>query len=152
MLPAEILKRLCLARDMLRPDVVPAPSLRLVASQTGFTTYQLIRLFPVVFGTTPHQCRIDDRLERARHLLARGDHSVTEVCFEVGFASLGSFSAQFARRVGASPSAYRRRVFAMPRQPGALPKAVAPACLLLMGGMAGLELAISEKTRRRDRG
>lgn len=149
MLSHGTLVRLGLARERLRDDVQPAPSIAAIAHDAGWSTFQFIRLFAAVFGTTPHQCRIDARLERARHLLARGDLSVTEVCLDVGFSSLGSFSAQFARRVGDSPSVYRRRVFALPRRANAVPHALVPSCLLLMGGLAGLELAISEKTRRR---
>lgn len=143
------LARLCHARDRLR-DVDAAPwTVAAIAREGGWSPFQFIRLYAAVFGHTPLQCRIDARLERARHLLARGGHSVTEVCLDVGFSSLGSFSASFARRVGVSPSAYRRRVFALPRTPDAVPHALVPGCLLLMGGLAGLALAIPEKTRAR---
>ncbi|WP_437984397.1 helix-turn-helix transcriptional regulator [Sorangium sp. So ce117] len=49
---------------------------------------------------TPHQYRIRRRLDLAKQLLAAGHHSVTDVCMEVGFSSLGSFSALFAQRIG----------------------------------------------------
>jgi AraC-like DNA-binding protein len=48
-----------------------------------------------LFGVTPHQFRIQTRLDAAKHLLATGHYSVTDVCMEVGFSSLGSFSALF---------------------------------------------------------
>ena len=53
------------------------------------------------------------RLDRARNLLALSDDPVTDICMEVGFPSLGSFSALFARRIGAPPSTYRRQVRSM---------------------------------------
>lgn len=149
MLSHSTIVRLSIARERLRDAAQPAPSIAAVARDAGWSTFQFIRLFSAVFGITPHQCRIDARLERARHLLARGDRSVTDVCMDVGFSSLGSFSAQFARRVGEPPSFYRRRVFAYPKRANAVPHALVPSCFLLMGGLAGLELAISEKTRRR---
>ena len=68
------------------------------------------RSFKAAFGETPHQYLTSRRLERAKALLRAGDLSVTEVCHAVGFSSLGSFSSQFRRVVGESPSAYRRRV------------------------------------------
>ena len=67
------------------------------------------RSFKSAFGETPHQYLMSRRMERAMALLRAGDRSVTEVCFAVGFSSLGSFSTQFRRFVGDSPSAYRRR-------------------------------------------
>lgn len=70
--------------------------------------FRFIRRFHAVFGSTPHQFRIDTRLNRAKVLLAGRDLSVTDVCLEVGFTSLGTFSDLFARRVGAPPSAGRR--------------------------------------------
>ena len=83
------------------------------------------------------------QLDRAKELLAVSDYSVTDVCMEVGFTSLGSFSDLFARRIGDSPSAYRRKVRPMIVVPGMLPHALAPGCLTLMGAA----FAILEKQR-----
>jgi hypothetical protein len=58
---------------------------------------------------------------------------VTDVCLDVGFSSLGTFSDLFARRVGASPSAYRRQVRSIMPAPGVLPEVMTPGCLTLMG-------------------
>ena len=113
------LRRLVEARERLADD--RAPSIRELAEGLAISREHFIRLFEAAFGTTPHQFRIAARLERAKQLLARSDRSVTEICFAVGFASLGSFSALFARRVGISPSAYRRAHHEPP-----------PACLALM--------------------
>ena len=81
------------------------------------------------------------RIERAKHVLAVSDFSVTDVCMEVGFTSLGSFSDLFARRVGASPTAYRRAVRSKMPAPRTLPVEMIPGCLTLMGAA----FAISEK-------
>ncbi len=67
------------------------------------------RSFKAAFGETPHQYLMTRRMERAKALLRTGDMSVTDVCFAVGFGSLGSFSSQFKRLVGDTPSAYRDR-------------------------------------------
>ena len=67
------------------------------------------RCFREAFGETPYGYLQTRRVERAMALLRRGDLSVTEVCFEVGFTSLGSFSSTFHRLVGEPPSAYRTR-------------------------------------------
>ena len=124
--------RLCRARDMLcevhdRPLTIDD-----VAREAGMSAFQFIRHFNALFGDTPHQFRIQSRLERAKRLLARGDQSVTEVCMDVGFSSLGSFSDLFARRIGVPPSAYQRRARTMVSVPGMLPKELFPGCLTLM--------------------
>jgi AraC-like DNA-binding protein len=77
-----------------------------------------------------------------------GHHSVTDVCMEVGFSSLGSFSALFSRRVGEAPSAYRRRVRAMVQVPGTLPADLTPGCLSLMGRLSPSALANSVRSFR----
>jgi hypothetical protein len=99
-----------------------------------------------VFGQTPHQFRIDARLERAKRLLASGERSVTDVCMEVGFTSLGSFSGSFARRVGVAPSLYRERYRTIVAVPGLLRYELHTPCFALMAGAAGA--AIFEKHSR----
>ncbi len=68
----------------------------------------LAREFKRVYGETPYAYLMTRRIERAMTLLRRGDVSVTEVCFEVGFSSLGTFSTRFTELVGMSPSRYAR--------------------------------------------
>ena len=68
----------------------------------------LSRRFRQVFGESPYSYLMTRRIERAMALLRRGDVSVTEACFEVGFSSLGTFSTRFSELVGMTPSAYRR--------------------------------------------
>jgi AraC-like DNA-binding protein len=137
LLTHSVLRRLCLAREMLSNVEENAPSLREIARALEISSFQLIRHFEAAFGITPHQFRIAARIDRAKRLLALGEHSVTEVCMEVGFSSLGSFSSSFARRVGASPSAYRRHVRATVQVPWTLPRFLAPGCLSLMTLLPG---------------
>lgn len=126
-------RRLCLARDLLREQREPTRSIAELAREVQISPFHFIRQFEAVFGVTPHQFRIQTRLDVAKHLLATGHYSVTDVCMEVGFSSLGSFSALFARRVGEPPSAYRRRVRALVQVPGTVPADLTPGCLTLMG-------------------
>lgn len=126
-------RRLCLARDLLRDQREPVRSIEQLAREVQISPFHFIRQFEAVFGVTPHQFRIQTRLDLARHLLATGRYSVTDVCMEVGFSSLGSFSALFARRMGEPPSAYRRRVRALVQVPGIVPPDLTPGCLTLMG-------------------
>lgn len=68
----------------------------------------LSREFRRIYGESPYSYLMTRRIERAMTLLRRGDLSVTQVCFEVGFYSLGTFSSRFTELVGTPPSAYRR--------------------------------------------
>lgn len=132
MLTRDALQRLCRARARLCEPGDDAPRIDELAREAGLSTGQFIRCFAAVFGETPHQRRVRARLERARHLLAADAGSVTEVCMEVGFSSLGSFSAMFTRRVGIAPSAYRRRFRTLVAVPAGVPPALMPGCLSLM--------------------
>ena len=108
-------------------------SIREIARDAHISHFHFIRQFEALFGATPHQFRIGSRLDRAKVLLARGELSVTDICMEVGFASLGSFSDLFTRRVGASPSAYQRRARIIVPVAGPFPQELFPGCLNLMG-------------------
>src|SRR6266496_3910275 len=101
-------RRLCKARDLLSELSDRPISIRDIARAIGISPLHFIRQFEALFGLTPHQYRIESRLYQAKHLLAVGGHSVTDVCMEIGMSSLGSFSDFFARRVGATPSLYQR--------------------------------------------
>jgi AraC-like DNA-binding protein len=127
------LRRLCHARDLLCEEDEHPLSIHDIARTIDISPFHFIRRFEAVFGATPHQFRIRSRLERAKQLLAAGGHSVTDVCMEVGFSSLGSFTHMFTRRVGTTPSAYQRRLRAMVQVPGTLPIELIPGCFSLMG-------------------
>src|SRR5881398_4146070 len=90
-------------REFDRPLDVPA-----LARSAALSTGHFSRSFRVAFGESPYSYLMTRRIERAMALLRRGDLSVTEVCFEVGCSSLGTFSTRFTELVGMPPSAYRR--------------------------------------------
>jgi AraC-like DNA-binding protein len=68
-----------------------------------------IRTFRATFGETPHRYLQRRRVERAMFLLRASDRSVTDICFDVGFGSLGTFSRTFHDVLGESPTAFRQR-------------------------------------------
>ena len=143
MITNDAFTRLCRAREMLR-EVHDRPlAIDEVAREAAMSPFHFIRQFNALFGATPHQFRISAQLDRARHLLALSNHSVTDVCMEVGFSSLGSFSDLFARRVGVRPSEYRRHLRRMVVVPGGVQQQLFPGCLALMGAA----FAIFEKQR-----
>jgi AraC-like DNA-binding protein len=137
--------RLCRARDRLRETRDDVLSVRDVAKEAQLSAYHFIRQFAAVFGQTPHQFRIDARLDKAKSLLAADHHSVTDVCMEVGFSSLGSFSDLFSRRIGVAPSAYRRQLRSLVSVPGTMPAQLIPGCFSLMFGAVLPRIAIFKK-------
>ena len=128
-------RRLCRARDRLREVREPAPTIDQLAREVRISPFHFIRQFEAVFGVTPHQFRIASRIAHAKTLLAGGQYSVTDVCMEVGFSSLGSFSTLFAQRVGEAPSAYRRRIRSLISVPGHRATHLTPGCLSLMAAL-----------------
>jgi len=78
-----------------------------LAQAAGLSPAHFSREFRRTFGEAPHQYLLTRRLERAAALLRNTDRSVTEICFDVGLSSVGSFVASFGRAYGAPPLAYR---------------------------------------------
>lgn len=94
-------------RSYAQPLDVPALARIAHVSPAHFT-----RTFRAVFGETPHRYLQRRRVERAMFLLRETDRRVTDICFEVGFGSLGTFSRTFRDIVGRSPREYRREAVA----------------------------------------
>jgi len=106
--------RLCRARDYLAAHYGARVFLEEAAQQACLSPFYFNRLFTQAFHETPHEFITRRRIEQAKKLLLAGNHSVTEICFEVGYESLGSFSARFSSLTGFSPAAFRgeaRRTF-----------------------------------------
>jgi AraC-like DNA-binding protein len=101
-------RRLCRARDLLAARYNAPIPLHRAAREACLSPFHFQRLFTRAFGETPHTFLTRLRMDHARQLLAAGDLPVTEVCLEVGYSSLGTFSSRFAALTGQSPSAYRR--------------------------------------------
>ena len=103
------LRRLCRARDRMDREYAQPLDVPALASQALMSPAHFIRRFREAYSETPYSYLMTRRVERAKALLRRGDLSVTDVCFEVGWTSLGSFSARFTQLVGETPSEYRAR-------------------------------------------
>jgi AraC-like DNA-binding protein len=105
----ELYRRLHRARDYAHAMFDQSITLDEMAKIACLSPNHFLRTFRQIFRQSPHQYLTALRLERAKKLLAGTELSVTEVCYAVGFASLGSFSWLFRRRFGISPEAYRQR-------------------------------------------
>jgi transcriptional regulator GlxA family with amidase domain len=102
-------RRLLRARDAMDRGYAQPLDVRSLARVAHVSEAHFIRAFRDTFGETPHRYLQRRRVERAMALLCQTDRSVTEICFDVGFASLGTFSRTFSEIVGEPPTAYRER-------------------------------------------
>ena len=126
------------AREALAEGIAERQALSDVARRAGLSPFHFQRLFSRSFGESPHEFLSRRRIEEARRLLAQTDLPVTEVCFAVGYESLGSFSHRFRERVGYSPSAYRRRLRRSFPVPQVAPYSFIPTCFLRHYGQPAL--------------
>ena len=96
-------------RDRIDREYAQPLDVEALARDAHMSAGHLSRQFRLAFGESPYSYLMTRRIERAMALLRRGDLSVTEVCFEVGCSSLGTFSTRFTELVGMPPSVYRAR-------------------------------------------
>jgi AraC-like DNA-binding protein len=100
-------RRLLRARDAMDRAYAEPLDVRAVAAVAHVSEAHFIRSFRAVFGETPHRYLQRRRVERSMFLLRETHRSVTDICLDVGFSSLGTFSRTFREIVGETPSAYR---------------------------------------------
>jgi len=96
-------------RDRIDREYAQPLDVEALARGAHMSAGHLSRQFRIAYGESPYGYLMTRRIERAMALLRRGDLSVTGICFEVGYSSLGTFSTRFTELVGISPSAYRLR-------------------------------------------
>jgi len=129
-------RRLCRARDLLANEYQSRVLLTQAAREACLSEFHFHRLFRAHFGETPHDFLTRLRMDRARQMLA-SERTVTEVCFEVGYASLGSFSSKFRSQFGRSPAAFQRDVRRVFGYNASWRVLMVPGCILRI--WAGLE-------------
>jgi transcriptional regulator GlxA family with amidase domain len=135
--PDHALVHLRRARDHADRHFAEPLELEHLASVAALSKFHFHRLFTAAYGRTPAAHLSRRRIERAQDLLRSTNLTVTEICFAVGFSSLGSFSSRFTQIAGESPSAFQRRYGCnAPRIPG---------CYLFMSGYLEQKPAIQEK-------
>jgi len=135
----EVLPQLRAARDLMDRAFAEPLDLDALAAEAGYSRFHFARSFRRAFGETPRSYLTRRRIERAKDLLRSANLTVTEVCYLVGFASLGSFSARFAELVGVPPTAYRDEAVRRGGPP------TIPGCFLMMWTRPSADGAIAEK-------
>jgi AraC-like DNA-binding protein len=102
------LARLRRVRDRMDREYDQPLDVEALARDAHMSPGHFSRQFRLAYGESPYSYLMTRRIERAMALLRRGGLSVTEVCFEVGCSSLGTFSTRFTELVGVPPSVYQR--------------------------------------------
>lgn len=115
----DTLARLRRVRDRMDRSYAQPLDIASLARDVHLSAGHLSRQFVLAYGETPYAYLMTRRIERAMTLLRTTDLSVTDVCFAVGYQSLGTFSTRFSELVGVAPSLYRDR--GAPFRPGMLP-------------------------------
>jgi AraC-like DNA-binding protein len=102
------LARLRRVRDRIDREYAQPLNIDALARGVHMSPGHLSRRFKLAFGESPYSYLMTRRIERAMALLRCGNVDVTEACFKVGCASLGTFSTRFTELAGMPPSVYRR--------------------------------------------
>jgi transcriptional regulator GlxA family with amidase domain len=139
----ELLRRLLRAKDRMDAASHQEWPVGRLARASGVSAAHFARSFKEAFGVPPHRYLLTRRIERATALLRDTTLPVTEIAFQTGWSSLGTFGRTFRDVTGESPSEHRAREQAAPES--------VPACHLSAARRPGLTIAVSEK-RRRDSG
>ncbi len=137
-----LLRRLLRARDRIDAASHEAWPVRRLARVSGVSAAHFARSFKEAFGVPPHRYLLTRRLERAAALLRDTDLPVTEIAFQTGWSSLGTFGRTFRDVLDASPGEFRARERIGPERSQSV-----PGCFLSAARRPGLMIAVSEKRR-----
>ncbi len=128
-------RRLCRAKDFLAASYRERVRLEDAARTACLSPWHFHRLYVLAFRETPHEFLTRLRIDEARRRLAIGSDSATDICFDLGYESLGSFSWRFRNLVGCSPREYRQRTRRIFNIPFGWYLASVPCCFLKLFGL-----------------
>lgn len=138
-----LLRRLLRAKDRLDTASHEAWPVRRLAGVSGVSEAHFARSFKAAFGVPPHRYLLSRRIERAKALLRDTDASITDIAFQTGWDSLGTFGRVFRDVTGENPTELRARERAEPHRLEAVPH-----CFVSAAQRPNLTIAVSEKRRR----
>ena len=139
----ELLRRLLRAKDRMDGASHEDWPVHRLARVSRVSEAHFARSFKQAFGVPPHRYLLTRRIERATALLRETDRAITEIAFETGWKSLGTFGRTFRDVTGESPGALRARARAAARELGRV-----PPCFVSAAHRPDLTIAVSEKRRR----
>lgn len=139
----DLLRRLLRARDRMDAASHEDWPVARLARVSGVSQAHFSRSFREAFGVPPHRYLLTRRIERASALLRETDQPITDIAFQAGWRSLGSFSQTFRDVTGEAPSTFRERT----RVEDVVHESV-PVCIARAAARPDLRIAVSEKRRR----
>src|SRR4051812_26075113 len=139
----ELVRRLLRAKDRMDAASHEEWPVRRLARVSAVSEAHFARSFKEAFGVPPHRYLLTRRIERATALLRETELGITEIAFETGWSSLGTFGRTFRDVTGESPGEFRVRVKRVPRSPEHV-----PVCYLSAAQRPNLTIAVSEKRRQ----
>jgi transcriptional regulator GlxA family with amidase domain len=139
----ELLRRLLRAKDRMDAASHEEWPVRRLARVSAVSVAHFARSFKEAFGVPPHRYLLTRRIERATALLRDSDLPITDIAFQTGWSSLGTFGRTFRDVTGESPGEFRTREQAAPREPERV-----PVCYLSAAYRPDLTIAVSEKRKQ----
>ena len=128
-LTPDLYERIVAAKVYIDENYHEAIDLDTISQQAFLSRFHFHRIFRQVYRHTPHQYLTRKRIEKARDLLA-SNKPVTEVCNEVGFESIGSFSTLFKKEIGFAPTYFRNMAWLKKQEQKEQPKKAIPHCFI----------------------
>jgi AraC-like DNA-binding protein len=129
MLSNDIYQRIATAKVYIDDNFHESIDLGEISQQAFLSRFHFHRLFTKIYRRTPHQYLTQKRLDKAKDLLAE-NKAVTEVCNEVGFESIGSFSVLFKKEIGFAPTYYRNMAWLKKQKQKEQPETAIPHCFI----------------------
>ncbi len=126
----DIYKRVVAAKMYIDDNLHEPIKLEQVSEQACFSPFHFHKLFTRIYKKTPHEYLTQVRIEAAKKMLGQQDASVSQVCLNVGFESLGSFSTMFKKKNGVSPQVFRNNALERRKAADEQPKIFIPHCVL----------------------
>ena len=126
----DVYKKIVMAKLYMDENFHESIDLDRISREACLSRYHFHRLFTRIYRRTPHQYLTRKRVEQARQWLAGEDLTVSEICNNVGFESIGSFSVLFKKEIGFAPQYYRNQAWLKKRQSLQQPRSFIPHCFI----------------------
>jgi AraC-like DNA-binding protein len=127
---ADVYKKIVTAKVFIDENFGEPLDLDLLSREACLSRFHFHRLFTRIYRKTPHQYLTQRRIERARQWLADDDLTISEICYHIGFESIGSFSVLFKKECGYAPLYYRHHARLKKQQVREQPKTFIPHCFI----------------------
>lgn len=135
---ANLYRRIVQAKLFIDSHFAEKINIDLIAGEAYFSKFHFIRTFKEIYGFTPHQYLIQVRIAGAKKLLSR-ELPVEQVCFDVGFESVSTFTGLFKKKTGMSPVSFKKQQASQRAERMARPLKYIPACHIHAAGISQIQ-------------